>query len=339
VTRDLRGVIEYRPGDLVITVGAGTTLAELAQVTSEHAQHCALWPYGDDSATVGALIATAGAAPLALDNYVVRDLVLGLQVVTGTGDVIRAGGRVVKNVAGFDLVRLHTGAFGTLGVITEVSLRLHARPAVDMVRCGVVADGDDGALDDLLPRLVAVRAPLPMLLRLAPDVPSELWVRVAGNTSRAAALNAQVATLGVPQTTEVHEDALHRRVRQAPPDAVVLRARTFLSDAVPFVRAARDAFPTATLLYDPAHGSLRVVLPSVAIGTLERDVATWYRLAAARGAMHTMSVVVDQGRSLAHPFNTPRTALDEGMKRVFDPRGVLNPLAPVSNPRLAHPDV
>lgn len=122
------GVVEYVPGDLVITVRAGTTLAELAAVTGEHGQTLALTPYGSPESTIGAVVATAAPAPLTLGDLSVRDLVLGITVVTGTGDIVQAGGRVVKNVAGFDLVRMHTGAWGTLGVITEVSLRLHARP-------------------------------------------------------------------------------------------------------------------------------------------------------------------------------------------------------------------
>jgi glycolate oxidase FAD binding subunit len=334
-TRELRGVVEYEPGDLVITIGAGTTLEELGAITGEHAQMLALAPYGEATATVGAAVATASSGPLTYGDYTMRDLVLGLQVITGTGDITRVGGRVVKNVAGFDLVRLHTGACGTLGVITEVSLRLHARPALDDVYMGTVPNATVGGVDDLIPRIVAQRAPLPMLLRFAPHSEPQLWARVSGNPARAAALQQMLRTFGVDAPSIVAPSAVHETLRDTPANAVVLRARTQRSDAVPFVKAALDAFPHATLLYDPAHGSLRVIVPTQVAGAVERDIATWYRLAAAGGAMHTISVVTDQGRRTT----TPRIPLDEGVKRALDPRDVLNRLAPVQATTLAHPDV
>lgn len=327
-TRDLRGVVEYRPGDLVITVQAGTTLADLAAVTGAHGQMLALSPYGSPESTVGALIATAAPAPLAFGGYTVRDLVLGLDVVTGTGDVTRAGGRVVKNVAGFDLVRLHTGAWGTLGVITEVSLRLHARPEVDVVVAASLPDTSADRLDTLLSRMLALRAPLPMLLVCPPQERPQLWARLSGNRARAGALRAELLTFGVEALTDVPPDDVQRQLLDTPPAAIVLRARTHRSDAAPFVRAARDAFPDATLHYDPLHGSLRVVRPAATAVSLERDMSTWYRLAATGGAMHTISVVVDQGRSPDTPFRAPRSSLDEGLKRAFDPRDLLNRVAP-----------
>ena len=88
-------------------------------------------PWGGDAGTVGATLATATAGPCAASLGLPRDLTLGLELVDGRGSVLRAGGSVVKNVAGFDLVRLNVGAWGSLGVITAASLRLRARPAVD----------------------------------------------------------------------------------------------------------------------------------------------------------------------------------------------------------------
>lgn len=336
--QSLRGVVEYTPGDLVITVMAGTTMAELAAITGEHAQMFALAPYGAPESTIGAVIATAAPAPLAFGDYTVRDLVLGLQVITGAGDITRAGGRVVKNVAGFDLVRLHTGAFGTLGVITEVSLRLHARPAVDTIVAGTLQQSDAASLDALLPRLVANRAPLPMLLHREPGAAPQLVARISGNPARAAALRQHLRTFGVADLTERLPHEIDGTLRHTPADAIVFRARTHRSDAVPFVQAAFAAFPGGTVSYDPARGSLRVTLPSTAAASFERDLATMYRLAAANGAMHTITVVVDQGRTVAAPHSTPRTALEAGVKRAFDARDVLNPLAVVSHANLTHAD-
>lgn len=323
--RALRGVVEYIPGDLVVTVRAGTTLAELDDITGEHAQMLALTPYGSRDGTIGALVATASAAPLPFADLTVRDLVLGVQVVTGEGACTRAGGRVVKNVAGFDLVRLHTGAFGTLGVITEVSLRLHARPLHDvLVRAPLC-----GPIDDVIPRLVMQRAPIPMLLELAPGRDPVLWARCSGNEARAASLEQRVRGFGVAPSRLARWSLAHdgrapfSAICDTPHDAIVLRARTPLSDAVPFVRAARDAFPDATLRYDPNSGSLRVTMPASGAGVLPRDIDTLYRLAAGGGAMHTISVAIDQGPREV----TSRTPLDAQIKRALDPRDILNPLA------------
>lgn len=123
---DDAGVVEYAPGDLVITVRAGTTLSEIADALRSHDQWLALDPIGGDRGTIGATIATSSYGPAAALYGTPRDQVLGLTVVTGRGDVLHAGGRVVKNVAGFDLARLMTGAWGTLGVITQATLRVRS---------------------------------------------------------------------------------------------------------------------------------------------------------------------------------------------------------------------
>lgn len=128
----LHGILEYVPGDLTITALAGTTLAELSHATAAHGQWLGLDPAGDRLGTIGATVATSSAGPLAHAFGTPRDLILGLEAVTGYGDVVKPGGRVVKNVAGFDLVRLFTGSWGTLGLITSVTLRLRAVPTHDI---------------------------------------------------------------------------------------------------------------------------------------------------------------------------------------------------------------
>lgn len=125
------GVLDYTSDDLTISVGAATTLAELDAATRAANQWCPLLSWGDDAGTVGATVATATAGPFMAALGRPRDLVTGLEAVDGLGRIVRAGGRVVKNVAGFDLVRLMTGQWGTLGVLTAVHVRLRARPTVD----------------------------------------------------------------------------------------------------------------------------------------------------------------------------------------------------------------
>lgn len=125
------GIVHYVPSDLTLSVRAGTSLAELNAETAKHGQWCPLLAWGDDEGSVGATFATATSGPCARALGRPRDIALGVEFVDGTGATIRAGGRVVKNVAGFDLTRLVVGSFGALGVITEVTVRLRARPPID----------------------------------------------------------------------------------------------------------------------------------------------------------------------------------------------------------------
>lgn len=141
----LAGVVAYVPADFTVTVRAGTTLGDLEAITAEHNQWCPLLAWGDDAGTVGATFATATTGPCSEVLGRPRDLALGLEFVDGAGAVIRAGGRVVKNVAGFDLTRLLVGSFGALGAITEATVRLRARPPVDATWC--VSPRNGGAAD------------------------------------------------------------------------------------------------------------------------------------------------------------------------------------------------
>lgn len=327
----LDGLVAYVPGDLVITVGAGTSLATLDAVTRAAGQQLAVSPYGTDDGSVGATVATASAAPLALEHRTVRDLVLGLTMVTGTGDVVRVGGRVVKNVAGFDLVRLATGAWGTLGVITEVSLRLHARPAVDELVAWPLA----GPAARWVPALAALRVPLPLLVRTAPGEEPLLVARLAGAPSRVAALRglltgALQGTLGaVPPETRLDPAVWWPQLRNVPPTAYALRWRTAPSHAALLWDGVGAAFPEGVRLLDPARGGVRVTGPDCshqgAPGhPLATAVAQLREAVTASLAPHGLAMAVDQGVLPARP----PSALEAGVRRALDPHGVLNPPRP-----------
>jgi len=181
----LTGILEYVPGDLTLTARAGTTIAEIDAATAAHGQWCPLLPWGGDSGTLGATFSTATHGPCSAALGSPRDLALGLEFVDGTGAVVRAGGRVVKNVAGFDLTRLLVGAWGTLGVITEVSLRLRARPAVDESWSVPVAVG---TLREFR------RGPLaPLAIE---ECDGCTYVRLGGNAAHVAAARALVQAFG-----------------------------------------------------------------------------------------------------------------------------------------------
>src|SRR4051812_38890126 len=127
-TRDLTGVREHSWQDLTATVGAGTIWAEMQRVLDAHGQQVALDPLWPERATVGGVIGTNDSGVLRQMYGSLRDLVIGTTLVLADGTVARSGGKVVKNVAGYDLHKLMIGAFGTLAVVTQVTFRLHAVP-------------------------------------------------------------------------------------------------------------------------------------------------------------------------------------------------------------------
>ncbi|MEO4017193.1 glycolate oxidase subunit GlcE [Pseudomonas rossensis] len=128
-TRSHRGIVSYDPTELVITARCGTPLAELAEVLDAAQQMLPCEPpsFGD-GATVGGMIASGLSGPRRPWSGSVRDFVLGTRVITGHGKHLRFGGEVMKNVAGYDLSRLMAGSYGSLGVVTEVSLKVLPKP-------------------------------------------------------------------------------------------------------------------------------------------------------------------------------------------------------------------
>lgn len=126
-TRSLSGIVSYEPSELVVTVCAGTPLAELETVLNEKGQYLPFEPphfAGQGGATVGGMVAAGLSGPARASVGAVRDYVLGLQMLNGRGDLLTYGGQVMKNVAGYDVSRLMVGAMGTMGLITEVSLKV-----------------------------------------------------------------------------------------------------------------------------------------------------------------------------------------------------------------------
>jgi FAD/FMN-containing dehydrogenase len=131
-TRALDAVVSVSAADLVATVQAGATLESVRRALGERQMWLALDPPGRPERSIGSVAATATAGPLREGFGPVRDHVLGCTVVTGDGRIVKAGGRVVKNVAGFDVAKLHVGGFGAFGILTELHLRLRALPQADV---------------------------------------------------------------------------------------------------------------------------------------------------------------------------------------------------------------
>ncbi len=121
-------ILEHAPGDMTVTVESGVTISQLQNALLQHRQRLALDPLWPGRATVGGVIATNDTGALRIRYGSVRDLIIGLTVVLPDGTIAMSGGKVVKNVAGYDLPKLMTGALGTLGFITKAVFRLHPLP-------------------------------------------------------------------------------------------------------------------------------------------------------------------------------------------------------------------
>ncbi len=327
--RPLDGIVEYVPGDLTLTARGGTTLGEIRRATAPEGQWLALDPHGSDDGTIGATVATASAGPLTTAFGTPRDLVLGLELVTGGGTVVRAGGRVVKNVAGFDLSRLMTGAWGTLGAITEVTLRLHARPELDE-SVAIAVDDADGV--ERVRRLLR-RAPFTpyaceivngQLARLL-DVGESTTVlaRMGGNTDSVRAQRELLGELGDLRHVDADVWARLRAVEPVGSQAAVFRlsqlpARLDATWREAMSLAARA--PHAQLHATVARGVVRCIVPVTegVIDTLRRSF----------GTPSTVTRVAERLPAELWPMCPARTIdtrLSRRVRATFDPAHILNP--------------
>jgi glycolate oxidase FAD binding subunit len=203
-TQRLNGVIDYPARDMTITVQAGITLGQLDAVLSKENQRLPIDVPQADRATVGGALAVNASGPRRYGFGTLRDYVLGITVVNDEGKEVKAGGRVVKNVAGYDLCKLHVGALGTLGIITQVTLKLRPRPEHQaLIAIAVPAK----AIESLLMRLHESRIH-PVCVELLNDqairclnrklekpLPEVEWVVLVGFEDNRAAVEWQVQQL------------------------------------------------------------------------------------------------------------------------------------------------
>lgn len=332
--RDDSGVVSYVPGDLTITMRAGTTLAEIGRITGEHDQWLPLDPFGRDDGTIGATIATASAGPLATSFGLPRDLLLGVEFVNGRGEIVRAGGKVVKNVAGFDLSRLLTGSWGTLGVITEVTVRLYARPKVDRTFAVSLGRGQRSTTELL--RAVAISPLAPFALEVLNgaaavslgfgDNPT-LLVRFGGN---APVVDIQLKAFSQFARTEEVEQSTWTALRQMEGDASsVIRISTlptrFLG-AAPSILA--DTEPRIFISINPRRGVMRLVTRD---GDREPATAADAGFSLdfpSDGQGAATSVIFEKLPAEVWPVVSPSVVSDplsRGIKKAYDPHNVLNP--------------
>ncbi len=297
------GIVAYEPTELVVTARAGTTVGELATVLAERRQCLAFEPpaFGG-SATVAGTLACHLSGPARPWSGSVRDHVLGVTLINGRGELLRFGGQVMKNVAGFDVSRLQAGAFGVLGLMTEVTLRVHPQPERETTRVRAVAAAE--ALNVM--REFNVRH---SLLNAACWDGERLYARFAGLE---AAVAADAAAFGGDELPDGAGFWASVRDQQHP----------FFRGDEPLWRLSVPA-GTGPLLPDERWfidwGGAQRWLRG------DRDGAELQALAASVNGEASLYRGGDRSRDVAHPRDPVQQRLHKALKAALDPSGIFNP--------------
>lgn len=356
--RRLGRVLEHEPGDLTATAEAGITLDALQTTLGTRRQWLPLDPAAPGEATLGGVLAANTSGPRRHGYGTARDLVIGLRVVAADGQLIRAGGKVVKNVAGYDLVKLYIGSLGTLGIIVDATLKLNPRPAAE------------GACWATFPALDAAAGAAVVLAasELGPVALTLLDARAAAACAPTAGLPASAAPAvlvafdGLARTVAWRREEAARRLRAAGARTVevldaggmaralgaVRETRSVLSSPVAIatagvlpadvgaylgaaqVSAQAAGFELAAVAH-AGHGLMTLVLgpggtprPAAATAAV---LAEWRAAARARGGHLVVEWAPLGVREACPVWDPPGASVDlmRGLKARLDPQGVLNP--------------
>lgn len=326
----LSGILKYEPEELVLTARAATPIAGIQAALAEKGQMLAFEPadwgplFGNEAghATLGGIVATNACGSRRVKAGAVRDSVIGCRFVNGRGEVVKAGGHVIKNVTGFDLPKLMCGAFGTLGVLTEITLRVSPLP--ERIATVAVTDCDADTALALLRR--AAQLPVdPTGVAYVPRAKTA-YIRIEG-TSAALAEKLKVlreefasqlcATLGDQETAALFAD-LGNAAMFAEAEAL-WRLCVAPADAP----AAIDTTGALDWYADWAGGLLWLGLPG------DEKTATQLRTITSRFGGHaTLMRASREARErleVFEPESPVRAALTRSVKAAFDPKRVLNP--------------
>jgi glycolate oxidase FAD binding subunit len=273
-TGELDRILEHNVGDLTAVVQAGVRLADLQSALAAEGQMLAIDPPAAGGATIGGTLAAGDSGPLRHRYGAPRDLVLGMTVALSDGSIARSGGKVIKNVAGYDLAKLFTGSFGTLGLILEVAVRLHPLPPLTVTAIG---ESDD-------PSRVAAAAAAVTHSAIEAQCVDVRWeagrgavlVQLAGAEAAAQAEEsaALLASAGVEaRTVESDGEAWdEQRERQRSPDGVVVRVSGVQTQLADQIDAAERL--GGSLVGRAAHGLAWVRLPGPdGVGELRHALA------------------------------------------------------------------
>ena len=299
-------ILEHNEGDLTAVLQAGVPLAEAQAAFAEKGQMLALDPPlgAGDAATIGGVVATADSGPLRHRYGGVRDLVVGITIALSDGTLAKAGSKVIKNVAGYDLGKLFTGSYGTLGLIVSVTIRLHPKPVATATAVGASDD------PDALARAARLLAALPLeadSLDVAwRDGSGRLLARFggasAGDQAEVTAERMREAGLDGVQTTEDDEElwGALRAAQRAADGGASLKVSGRLTDLAPAIRATEAA--GGSLVSRAAHGLSWITLDAGDLARRATDV---------RSALEPRPVVLLDGPA--------------GLRADFDPWGPVGP--------------
>jgi len=346
----LNRVIDYPARDMTVTVEAGVTMESLADALAKERQRLPIDVPQADRATIGGVIATNWNGPRRYGEGSLRDFVIGISAVDGRGQPFKGGGRVVKNVAGYDFCKLLTGSLGTLGVITQVTLRLKPIPQQSaLVACSL---RDAAAAERLLAALVTSKAtPAAIELLAGPAWQSDpafapfdhgsqsrlfLVVGLEGTAVEVEYMTAQLAAewreLGACEPLVVGEAAaLWQRLIEFPAEGespLVLKANVVPSGTTAIIEAARRIDPACSIQAHAGNGVVLIKMSKFPAEGLSRALVGNLQPAAA--AHHGQVIVLSNpsGAEMTHQSvwgatDSPLDPMTE-VKRNFDPRDILN---------------
>ena len=297
------GIVAYEPRELVLTVKAGTRIADIERALAAEGQMLAFEPPGfGEAATIGGTVACNLSGPRRPFAGAVRDFVLGTRIVNGKGEDLSFGGRVIKNVAGYDVSRLMAGAFGTLGVLTEISFKVLPRPPAEAT---LAFEMDEAGMIESVNRWSGQPLPLSATSWEA----GVLRLRLTGASSAVAAARAKLGGTEIPDGTAYWDGLREQRL-------------AFFAGEGPLWRlsVAQTAAPIA--LGHPQliewGGGLRWVR-----GAIEAARA---REAAEKARGHaTLFRGGDRAAGVFHPLAPALAKIHRRLKDAFDPAGILNP--------------
>ena len=306
-TAPVAGIVYYAPTELVITARAGTPLRDVEDAMRTEGQMLAFEPPRfAPGGTLGGAIATGLSGPRRPYAGAARDFVLGVRLLDGTGEDLRFGGRVMKNVAGFDVTRLMTGALGTLGVITEVSLKCLPLPHAERTRVLEI-----GAADSI--ELVNRWGGKPLPISATCHHDGKLWVRLSG---AAPAIEAASKTIGGEECARDDEPWTGLRDHA---HAFFAQARD--GNATLWRLSVKSTAPFAEL------GGAQLIEWSGALRWLSGNSVDGARLrewAALHGGHATRFRGANSGDGVFQPLDATQRTLHQRLKAAFDPHGILN---------------
>jgi glycolate oxidase FAD binding subunit len=307
-TQVYAGIVEYHPTELVLTARAGTSLAAIESAMRARGQMLAFEPpHFSEGATLGGAVASGLAGPRRPYGGAVRDMVLGVRILDGTGEDLSFGGRVMKNVAGFDVARLMTGALGTLGVITEVSLKCLPTPKAE------VTLAFDCSADEAMQK-VNEWATQPLPLSATCFHQGRMTVRLSGALPAVAAAAAKLGGERV-SNADGHWTSLRDHTH---PFFTAARA----ADAPLWRLSVKSTGPYTDLGGEQLvewGGSLRWLAGGNRTDALR--VRVW---AAANGGHATLFRATNKNVGVFQPLTATAHLLHERLKSAFDPHRILN---------------